>query len=343
MPAHNAAPFVEQAIRSVQEQTYENIELVVIDDGSQDQTARVVREIAETDGRVTLLQQANQGVAAARNAGIEASRGPYIAPLDADDVWHPQKIARQARCMQEAGPWVGLVYTWWIGIDRAGDFLHASHQWRVEGDVYEALVSLNFIGNASVPLMRRFCVEQAEGYDVGLKALGGQGCEDWDLALRIAARYQLRVVPEHLVGYRRVSGSMSGDGASMHRSYHLIMQKARRERPAVPERVYRWSRSHFERHLAEVDYLEGRYQTMLYRLYKAFFTDPWAAWSPWRVQLLAERLPRPAARVLRSVWREWCTKNDLRPLFDESKTRTYLPAFGGERRCIEGRRHLQPA
>lgn len=343
MPAHNAAPFIGQAIRSVQEQTYENIELIVVDDGSQDQTARVVREIAETDGRVTLLQQPNRGVAAARNAGIEASGGQYIAPLDADDVWHPQKIARQVLCMQKTGPSVGLVYTWWIGIDRAGDFLHFSHQWRVEGSVYEAMVSLNFTGNASTPLMRRTYVERAGGYDDQLKAQGGQGCEDWDLALRIARQSRVRVVPAYLVGYRRAAGSMSNESRTMRKSHELVMEKTRRLGPSMPDMIYRWSESHFYLHLAEVNYRSGRFRGIVYWLSRACSMGPGAVLSPWTVQLLAARFPEPVGRMVRFAWTKRCLKKGMKPLFGEGETRAYLPAFGRGVTRSDVPKPLQPA
>ena len=97
--AHNAAPYVASTLASACAQTYRALEVVVVNDGSTDSTADVVCGFAEADSRIRLLCQENKGVASARNLGIEAARGAFIAPLDADDVWYADKIARQLEVM----------------------------------------------------------------------------------------------------------------------------------------------------------------------------------------------------------------------------------------------------
>jgi glycosyltransferase involved in cell wall biosynthesis len=95
VPAYNAEEFIGETLNSALSQTYSNIEILVVDDGSQDRTSEVVKAFVQKDERVILLQQANAGVAAARNLAIEKSRGEYIAPLDADDIWYPQKLEKR--------------------------------------------------------------------------------------------------------------------------------------------------------------------------------------------------------------------------------------------------------
>jgi len=90
VPAYNAEAFIAQTLDSIISQTYQNIEILVVDDGSQDRTPEIVESFAQRDQRITLLRQANAGVAAARNLAIEKSNGEYIAPIDADDIWYPQ-------------------------------------------------------------------------------------------------------------------------------------------------------------------------------------------------------------------------------------------------------------
>lgn len=209
MPAYNASDFIEQALQSAVDQVHADLEIIVVDDGSTDGTSERVREMAERDARIRLIRQANRGVAEARNAAVEHARGTYLAPLDADDVWFPPKIERQVACLEQAGPDAALVYTWWVSIDEEGRIKGTAPQWNFEGDVLEALTYINFIGNASVPLMRRAAVEAVGGYDERLREQGGQGCEDWDLALRVAERYQVRVVPAYLSAYCGVRDSMS--------------------------------------------------------------------------------------------------------------------------------------
>src|SRR5262245_28337071 len=116
IPAYNAEAYIATSLRSVTAQTYRNLEIIVVDDGSRDATATIVRSLAADDPRIKLQQQQNAGVAAARNRGIEASSGDLVAPLDADDLWQPSKIERQVAVMQRGSPKVGLVYAWFVQI-----------------------------------------------------------------------------------------------------------------------------------------------------------------------------------------------------------------------------------
>jgi glycosyltransferase involved in cell wall biosynthesis len=276
IPAYNTERFIERTLKSVLSQTYKNIEVLVVNDGSQDRTAEIVKSIAEQDQRVILLQQPNSGVAAARNLGIQKSKGEFVAPIDADDIWYPQNLEKQVQCLFQSDLSVGLVYSWSIDINEAdlpsGEF-RAS---RIEGEVYTTLLCHDFIGNASSVLIRRSCLQKVGGYNYSLKDQNGQGCEDWDLYLRIAEHYQFRVVPEFLVGYRKLPNSMSGDYSSMAKSRDLIWQFIRQKYPNIPTSIYRLSTSSFYMNLARQSSLHGKYKSTLFWLYKSlekeFFT-----------------------------------------------------------------------
>ncbi|TCS72483.1 teichuronic acid biosynthesis glycosyltransferase TuaG [Sulfuritortus calidifontis] len=108
-PAYKAADFVGEAIRSVQAQGFMDWEMLIVDDGSPDQTAAVVRGYCEKDSRVKLIRQKNSGPAMARQAALEAAQGRYIAFLDSDDCWLPEKLSRQLEFMHQAG--AALSYT----------------------------------------------------------------------------------------------------------------------------------------------------------------------------------------------------------------------------------------
>src|SRR5690349_2852214 len=110
IPTFNRAYCIAQTIDSALAQTHENIEVLVVDDGSKDNTAELIAEKYKREPRVRYLPQKNQGVAAARNYGLSAARGEYIALLDSDDLWLPWKIAAQVRCL-EALPEAGMVWT----------------------------------------------------------------------------------------------------------------------------------------------------------------------------------------------------------------------------------------
>ncbi len=270
VPAYNAEEFIGETLNSALSQTYSNIEILVVDDGSQDRTSEVVKAFVQKDERVILLQQANAGVAAARNLAIEKSRGEYIAPLDADDIWYPQKLEKQMQCFLGADESVGLVYAWSASIDEEGKICWRSKTVQldqinyVEGYVFTALVYSNFISNASVPLIRRACFELG-GYNCQLKAQNAQGCEDWDLSLRIAELYQFRVVPEFLIGYRQVIGSMGSNCGTMERSYELVMAQVKQKHPEISDDIYRWAQSNFYNYLiGKSSVCSDYYNTLVY-------------------------------------------------------------------------------
>lgn len=267
IPAYNAERYIAETLDSVLSQTYKNIEVLVVDDGSQDRTAAIIRSFSQRDRRVTLLQQANAGVAAARNFAIEKSRGEYIAPLDADDTWHPQKLEKQAQCLLQAEASVGLVYAWSIYIGQESSPTGGFMSFALEGKVHAALVYCNFLGSASVPLIRRTCLERVGYYNCQLKQDNAQGCEDRDLYLRIAEIYEFRVVPEFLIGYRKVAGTMSCNYVTMAKSHHLVLKDVQCRHSTIPARFYRWSTSNFYRYLArQCEQYENHFYTVYWLL-----------------------------------------------------------------------------
>ncbi|MDZ8054381.1 MAG: glycosyltransferase family 2 protein [Aulosira sp. ZfuVER01] len=279
VPAYNAESFIERTLDSILAQTYINIEVLVVDDGSQDRTAEIVKSFVEKDSRVILLTQKNAGVAAARNLAIEKSRGEYIAPIDADDIWATQKLEKQVQCMLEGDQSLGLVYAWSVDIDEDDVIIklfnseHHKYFFSIEGTVYPDLVYTNFLGNASVPLIRRACLEKVGFYNCELKAKNAQGCEDWDLYLRIAEHYKFRVVREFLIGYRQVKGSMSRNYITMERSYNLVLAEFRQRHPEIPTYIYNWSASIFYFYLSEPSQDCGDYWDSLVYVYKCIKLD----------------------------------------------------------------------
>lgn len=274
IPAYNAEATIEATIRSVLNQTYQQFEVLVVDDGSRDRTAERVRAIVDRDDRVKLLQQSNAGVAAARNLGIQHAIGELIAPLDADDIWYAQNLEQQVKYMLAAGEAVGLVYAWSIDIDQFDQATGCVHASRIEGKVYKTLLLHDFIANASSVMIRRSCFDQVGGYDPTLKQQQGQGGEDWDLYLRIARDYEFRVVPDFLVGYRKSPGSMSTDSQQMARSRSLIWQKIRQHQPRTPIWLERLSNSSFYLHLARQNYHTGHDRAALSWIIETLKVDP---------------------------------------------------------------------
>lgn len=242
IPAYNAEKFIAATLEAVLRQTYKNIEVIVIDDGSKDRTANIVQEFALKDSRVILIKQPNMGVSASRNLAIKTSKGEYIAPVDADDIWYPEKLEKQVQCMLQSNSSVGLVYTWSVHIDEDGLLTGTYHARTHEGKVLATMFKEELIGNASVPLIRRSCLDTVGLYNTELRVL-----EDFDLYLRIAERYEFRVVPEFLMAYRQVIGSMSRKTLMMAQTYNSIVENIRLHHPEIPATVY-------NRHKADMYY-----------------------------------------------------------------------------------------
>jgi glycosyltransferase involved in cell wall biosynthesis len=302
IPAYNAEQFIRQTLDSVLAQTYKNIEILVVDDGSQDQTAAIVKEIADRDSRLILLRQANSGVAAARNLAIQHSKGEFVAPIDADDLWHPENLAKQVKCAIAGGANVGVVYSWSVYIDEADALLDGVRAFTIAGDVFLTLLCHNFIGNASASLIRRRCLETVGGYDPEFRAQSAQGCEDWDLYLRLSEQYAFNVVPEFLVGYRKSQTSMSQEYTAMAKSYYLALEGVKQRQPQLPDRLVRLSKGNFFMYLAfEADRVGDARNTLVWigralrsdlitplirpSLYRLVLQNSWVAWQ--------ERSPSP--------------------------------------------------
>jgi glycosyltransferase involved in cell wall biosynthesis len=240
IPAYNAARFIARTLRSALNQTYRNLEVIVIDDGSTDDTAQIVQSMATTDSRIRYYHQSNAGVAAARNYGIERSTGELIAPLDADDLWHETNLAKQVALLASAPANVGMTYVWSVDIDENDCLTGNVRVSAYTGNVYPALFYFNVVGNGSACLIRRSCFDQVGGYSPEFRAQQAQGCEDWDLYLRITKHYHVALIPELLVGYRQVDGSMSTHSTVMNKSRELVFYKNSRQYPKVYREVSRW-------------------------------------------------------------------------------------------------------
>ena len=275
IPAFNAAGNIRQTLNSVVAQTYQEIEVIVVDDGSSDATGAIVEEFVARDARFQLLQQSNAGVGAARNTGIRKARGDYIAPLDADDLWFPEKLEKQVKCLEQCSNKTGLVYCWSTSTDERderGLALDCSHT--VEGCLRQALILRNVVGNGSVPLFRAVVLEKVGLYLTRAEQRGAQGCEDWDLYLRVAEHFDVRVVPEYLMAYRQVSSSMSANVDTMAISFAVVMSRARERNRDLASSIFRWSAGNFYMHFGQNSYHWGYYDRCLRYLKKAVLADP---------------------------------------------------------------------
>jgi glycosyltransferase involved in cell wall biosynthesis len=221
MPAYNAEEFIALAIESVLVQDYPNRELIVVDDGSTDSTAAIIRRYGP---RVRYEYQSNAGQAAARNRGIRHSTGELIAFIDADDVWLPPKLARQVALLEQS-PDLGLVYCSTEEIDSAGCVLRPRPA-QLRGSVVRSILLGRYSGAelGSTALVPRAVLSEIGDFDALLPP-----CEDTDLFWRIATRYRVDFVPEPLVQYRMHGRNAHSDLNRMTRAWTLLYRKAIRD------------------------------------------------------------------------------------------------------------------
>lgn len=293
IPAWNAEPTLRETLDSVARQTYRNLEILIVDDGSTDRTAQVAADFCADEPRARLIRNQNGGVASARNAGIEQASGKWIAPIDADDLWHPAKIEKQVAAALAASEPPGFVYCWSRVIDDEGTVIGSGPQWTFNGRAFEQIAYRNPVQNGSSLLMSAAAARAVGGYDSTLRDSASQGCEDVMIQLRIARQYPVAAVPEFLVGYRVRADSMSGDDAQMLRSWRMVYDRINSEAP-LPRTLMRWYEADISRTLADQSALKGRYLRALRHFVRAVWLDP-VRWTPY----LAYRAARAALRLLR--------------------------------------------
>jgi len=190
IPAYNRLDFIEEAVSSVLSQSFQNLELIVVDDGSTDGTGDLVRERFD-DERLKVYSQDNLGVSAARNRGVNESSAPLVAFLDSDDYWLEEKLTTQLLAMEKDAQRISYTGEVWY---RRGKWANpCSHHEKHSGDIFSKCLPLCIISPSSV-LMERSLFEEVGGFDETLPA-----CEDYDLWLRISARCGVLFCPEKLI------------------------------------------------------------------------------------------------------------------------------------------------
>jgi glycosyltransferase involved in cell wall biosynthesis len=220
IPAYNAMKYLPETIDSVLGQTFTDYEVIIVDDGSKDDTVQWASSIP--DPRFRVVAQANQGTPGARNTGITQSTGEYIAFLDADDLWAPTKLAEQAAVL-DSNPSVGLVDTWTILVDQLGKPTGKLVASEAEGEVWKLLVEYDTVCGGSTVMLRRSCFERVGLFDIMIKF-----AEDWDMWIRVSEFYHFAVVRKPLVSYRT---SKSKNCSGMENDFRAIIEKAFRSAP----------------------------------------------------------------------------------------------------------------
>ncbi len=243
VPAYNAERTILETITSVQQQTFGGFELIVINDGSTDRTLELLNTVE--DPRLKIFSYSNGGLPVARNRGISHATGEFIALLDADDLWTPDKLELQLGALQQH-PEAGVAYSWTYFMDEQGESLSPGDPIFFECNVYAELLVNNFLASGSNPLIRRQAIESVGEFDTTLKS-----CEDWDYWLRLAARWPFVVVPKHQILYRQSSKAMSSKVEVMEKANIIMIEKAYRAAPLELQALKNQSLAWIYRYCAE--------------------------------------------------------------------------------------------
>jgi glycosyltransferase involved in cell wall biosynthesis len=298
LPSYNSAEFVAPAVRSVLAQTFGDYELLVVDDGSTDDSLARLRAFAGP--RVEIFHQPNAGPSAAMNAGIEHSQGRYVAFLDGDDVWAEMKLERQVAFL-EAHPDVALCFCWSQFIDAAGRRIGLqSRRWR--GPVpFERLFADFVIGTTSSVVMRRAVFDKVGLFDPQLR-----WCYDVDLFLRVArlGPRAVHAVPEDLALYRRRPGQMSANWRPMQRELQVVVTRFGPEAAARSPRVIETAETNMARYLSLVACEQRDFRAAGHLLWRACGRHPAAFLADWRnwiasgATIAGVTLPGPVHRLI---------------------------------------------
>jgi len=220
IPTYNRAHLIGRAIESVLSQTYDCFEIIIVDDASVDGTERVIRNY--TDKRIRYIRSdKNMGPAGARNVGIESARGKYIAFLDSDDEWLPEKLKKQIRILETTSSKVGVVYsgTWRIMGDKKF-FIPWPKTIRKEGNIHYDFLCGKYLVPTPAAIVKKACFSKVGTFDNNLPAIA-----EWDLWIRISKYYHFKYINEpHVISYY-TRNSISTDLLKKNRATIKILKK----------------------------------------------------------------------------------------------------------------------
>jgi glycosyltransferase involved in cell wall biosynthesis len=288
IPAFNAEGTIRATIESVLNQTYSDLEVIVIDDGSFDGTLAIARNV--DDPRLKVFSYDNGGVCLARNRGISHAAGELISFIDADDLWTSDKLEAQAKAAKQAEEVVAYSWTSYL-YDHDGRLIPGARN-RFEGDVYGELLKKNFVASGSNILTRTELIRRTGSFDQTLPQ-----CADWDLCLRLAAQCKFVLVPKHQVLYRQSASSMTSRQIDqMEKQCLSMLERAYRSAPAEYRKfnsrsvawVYQYCTERYLQTGERVENVKSASRTLC----KAFTSRPLSLFERYSIRLLFFLLKR---------------------------------------------------
>ncbi len=245
MPAYNAAVYLSQTIESVLSQTFKDFELIIIDDGSTDDTATIASNYQKKDKRIKLVRQSNQGVSTTRNKGINNSNSQYIAFIDADDKWFPQNLSWHFQHL-ENNPKLGVSYA-------KVEFLQpdGSHTGKIGRGRLSNLQPQHFLYENPTMTVSNLTIRRQVFKEIGCFDCTMSYSEDLDFLFRVAcSNWIIKGIDKILLGYRTTQGGLSSQLYQMEEGWETLMAKARVRAPELVDKHYFKARSNHLRYLA---------------------------------------------------------------------------------------------
>ena len=233
IPVYNGESYLADAIESVKAQTYADWEIIAVDDGSKDRSPSILREYEKgLSAKFRLITQENQGISAARNRAIGISSGEYIALLDSDDVWFPEKLELQVSVLERMEE-VAMVYSDCLVVDPQRNVIRKTYFEKppLAGGIFQELLLNNSIPSSSA-LIRRSVFQQVGSFNPAYRI-----AMDYDLWLRIADRYPIEVIDRPLMQYRVHPGGISSNRVEMIREDLDITERWLEQRPGLREEL----------------------------------------------------------------------------------------------------------
>lgn len=302
IPTYNRAHIVLDALKSIHQQSYRPIELILVDDGSTDNTASVVQhwiESLKTDDRflARYVHQSNKGGNPARNLGIREASGQFVAFLDSDDLWQPEKLTKQMDVLQSdnriGGVYCGLRHIFM----QTGIVQTPPPRAYPCGDLKAQMLVRDVTAPTSTYLVRASAFERVGCFDELLQAR-----QDWDMWIRLAANYQIGVVPEVLVDFREHGGDRTASNPQREiDAYQTIMKKYAMLRSQCPLPIRQAAKAAFYRRMGRVHfhYKQAIAQAFIYQ-FRAIISWPFIFDS--YAALFGMLLPKNVRQSAHSLW-----------------------------------------
>lgn len=256
IPVYNVEKYIAQTIESVLAQTYQDFEIIIVDDGSVDQTLAICQQFNEP--RLQIIQQKNRGASSARNRGIRYSQGEYIALLDGDDKWLPEKLEHQVQHL-ETRPELGVSFCRAAFMDDQGKPLGIYQMPQLTGIDVPSLLKANAIGSGSTPVIRRAVFEAIQFQDHSQGEIQTcyfdeslQRSEDLECWIRILLQtdWKIEGISNPLVFYRINPNSLSSNVLKEHESWEEVVTKVRTYAPDLIAEIESLARAHQLRYLS---------------------------------------------------------------------------------------------